>query len=124
MTVVIGSVGMMLKIVPFLVWQRVYAPRAGRAAVPTLGQLGWPHAEAAAYVLLTAGTLVLAAATAAGSAPAIRGAGVLLTLGALAVMPDWVREAVGALPGVREVDVELTFHPPWSPERIRARPAG
>jgi hypothetical protein len=66
-------VGMMLKIVPFLVWQRVYAPRAGRAAVPTLGQLGWRHAEAAAYALLTAGTLVLAAAAA-----------VLLTLGALA----------------------------------------
>jgi metal-sulfur cluster biosynthetic enzyme len=41
-----------------------------------------------------------------------------------AVMPDWVREAVSALPGVREVDVELTFDPPWSPERIRARPAG
>jgi metal-sulfur cluster biosynthetic enzyme len=41
-----------------------------------------------------------------------------------AVMPDWVREAVGALPGVREVDVELTFDPPWRPERIRARPAG
>ena len=29
-------VGMMLKIVPFLVWYRVYAPRAGREPVPTL----------------------------------------------------------------------------------------
>lgn len=38
-----------------------------------------------------------------------------------AVMPEWVREAVRALPGVREVDVQLTFDPPWTPERILAR---
>src|SRR6266542_3749282 len=31
-------VGMMLKIVPFLVWYRAYGPRAGRAPVPTLAQ--------------------------------------------------------------------------------------
>ena len=36
---------MMLKIVPFLVWYRVYAPRAGRQPVPTLAQLSWPAAE-------------------------------------------------------------------------------
>jgi radical SAM protein len=35
------------------------------------------------------------------------------------VMPAWVREAVGRLPGVTGVDVTLTFDPPWSPERIR-----
>src|SRR5262249_49424216 len=36
-------VGMMLKIVPFLVWYRAYSPRAGREAVPTLRQLSWPR---------------------------------------------------------------------------------
>lgn len=77
-------VGMMLKIVPFLVWQRVYAPRAGRTAVPTLAQLGWPRAEAAAYGLLTVGTAGLAAAVAVGNVAGIRAAGGLLTLGALA----------------------------------------
>jgi metal-sulfur cluster biosynthetic enzyme len=35
-----------------------------------------------------------------------------------AVMTDWVREAVARLPGVERVDVELTFDPPWTPDRI------
>jgi radical SAM protein len=35
------------------------------------------------------------------------------------VMPAWVREAVGRVPGVTGVDVTLTFDPPWSPDRIR-----
>jgi metal-sulfur cluster biosynthetic enzyme len=34
------------------------------------------------------------------------------------VMPAWVREAVGRIPGVERVDVTLTFEPPWTPERI------
>jgi metal-sulfur cluster biosynthetic enzyme len=29
-----------------------------------------------------------------------------------------VREAVGKLPGVKAVDVELTFDPPWSTEKM------
>lgn len=28
-------------------------------------------------------------------------------------MPGWVVDAVGAVPGVREVDVEMTFQPQW-----------
>ena len=28
-------------------------------------------------------------------------------------MPGWVADAVNALPGVRQVDVEMTFQPPW-----------
>ena len=36
------------------------------------------------------------------------------------VMPAWVREAVGALPGVERVDVTLTFDPPWTPDRMTA----
>jgi MoaA/NifB/PqqE/SkfB family radical SAM enzyme/metal-sulfur cluster biosynthetic enzyme len=35
-----------------------------------------------------------------------------------AVMPEWVREAVRGLPGVTDVEVELTFDPPWTPERM------
>jgi hypothetical protein len=76
--------GMMLKIVPFLVWLRVYAPRAGRAAVPTLAQLGWPRAEALAHVALTAGMGALAAGVGAGSVPGIRLAGAILLVGATA----------------------------------------
>ena len=28
-------------------------------------------------------------------------------------MPGWVADAVEPLPGVKQVDVELTFEPPW-----------
>lgn len=28
-------------------------------------------------------------------------------------MPGWVSDAVGPLPGVKSVDVQITFHPPW-----------
>ncbi len=77
-------VGMMLKIVPFLVWYRVYAPLVGRTPVPTLAQLSSPAAEGLAYACLTGGTLTLAAAVAIGEPAWIRGAGALLALGALA----------------------------------------
>ncbi|MBI4593249.1 MAG: hypothetical protein HY728_03465 [Candidatus Rokubacteria bacterium] len=77
-------VGMMLKIVPFLVWYRVYAPLAGRRPVPTFAQLAWPRAEAAAYVLLTGGMAALAVAVAAGAPVGIRAAGLAVAGGALA----------------------------------------
>lgn len=28
-------------------------------------------------------------------------------------MPGWVADAVEAVPGVKQVDVEMTFQPPW-----------
>lgn len=33
-------------------------------------------------------------------------------------MPGWVENAVGAVEGVQAVNVELTFDPPWSAERM------
>jgi hypothetical protein len=77
-------VGMMLKIVPFLVWYRVYAPRAGREPVPMLAQLSWPAAERLAYALLAAGVLALAVTVAAGAPPAITASGALVAAGAVA----------------------------------------
>src|SRR5262249_49294638 len=47
--------GMMLKIVPFLVWYRVYGSRAGKERVPALPDLSCVHAEGAACVLLVVG---------------------------------------------------------------------
>ena len=76
--------GMMLKIVPFLVWYRVYSSRVGKQPVPTLPDLSWTRAEGAAHVLLTAGITGLAAAVMAGSPEAIRAASIVLALGALA----------------------------------------
>ncbi|HUP37403.1 MAG TPA: hypothetical protein VNC82_18380 [Candidatus Limnocylindria bacterium] len=77
-------VGMMLKIVPFLVWYRAYSPQAGREPVPTLAQISWPRAEGLAYLLLTGGVVLLAATVLAGDAAWIRAAGAVLALGALA----------------------------------------
>ena len=80
----LSIVGMMLKIVPFLVWYRVYCPQVGRTPVPTLAALGWPAAEAMAWVLLTGGILALALAAASGRADFIAVPGVALATGALA----------------------------------------
>lgn len=33
-------------------------------------------------------------------------------------MPGWVADAIEPLPGVREVDVHLTFDPPWGMEMM------
>ncbi|MBI1847770.1 MAG: hypothetical protein HYR86_12450 [Candidatus Rokubacteria bacterium] len=77
-------VGMTLKIVPFLVWYRVYALLAGRQPVPSLAELSFPLAERAAYGLLTGGTVALVVAALVGDAAWIRAAGLVLGAGALA----------------------------------------
>jgi FeS assembly SUF system protein len=33
-------------------------------------------------------------------------------------MPDWVKEAVMSVPGIRSCAVELVFDPPWDPSRM------
>jgi metal-sulfur cluster biosynthetic enzyme len=35
------------------------------------------------------------------------------------VMTDWVRAALLRVPGVERVEVDITFEPPWTPDRIR-----
>jgi len=77
-------VGMMLKIVPFLVWYRVYAPLAGRTPVPGLADLRWPATETVAFIALTGGIGALALAVAAGHAAAVQAASVVVFVGALA----------------------------------------
>jgi hypothetical protein len=92
-------VGMMLKIVPFLVWYRVYAPRAGREPVPTLAQLAWPPAERLAYGCLTGGVLALAGAVVAATPAAIEAAGLAVAVGALAFAAALGRTLLHLLPG-------------------------
>jgi len=36
------------------------------------------------------------------------------------LIADPIKKEVGTLPGVKRVDVELTFEPPWSPEKMSA----
>ena len=77
--------GMLLKIVPFLVWYRAYGPRAGREPVPTLPDLGWPAGERLAWTLLTAGLAGLVVALWLGESGWIEAAGVVVAAGALAL---------------------------------------
>jgi hypothetical protein len=92
-------IGMMLKIVPFLVWYRVYAPQAGRQPVPTLAQLSWPAAERLAYACLTGGMLALAGAAALAAPPVIEAAGLAVAVGALAFAASLGRTLLALLPG-------------------------
>ena len=84
-------VGMMLRIVPFLVWYRVYGPRAGREPVPTLAGLSSSRLEGTSYALLTGGIGLLAVALLGSDATWIRLAGTMLSLGALAFAAVLVR---------------------------------
>ena len=103
--------GMMLKIVPFLVWYRVYAPRAGRHPIPTLAQLSWPTAEGTAYALLVAGVACLAAALALGDATTIRAAGIVLALGAVAFAAALAR-VLRHLASSQDAPVTMQAHAP------------
>jgi hypothetical protein len=75
--------GMLLKIVPFLVWYSAYASRVGREPVPTLAQLSWIAGERVAATLLIGGIGALALAVVAGEPIWIRAAGVIIATGAL-----------------------------------------
>ena len=35
-------------------------------------------------------------------------------------MSEWVQQAVMKVPGVTDVEVTITFDPPWTPDRIQA----
>jgi hypothetical protein len=76
--------GMLLKIVPFLVWYRAYGGRVGRGQVPTLAELSWAPGELLAFVLLTVGAAALAVTVALGDGSAIRVAAILVAGGAVA----------------------------------------
>jgi len=60
----LAVLGMLCKIVPFLVWMRTYGPRVGRESVPSATQLGSRRLELAWYILHLAALVVLAPALA------------------------------------------------------------
>jgi hypothetical protein len=97
--------GMLLKIVPFLVWYRVFGPRAGREPVPSLPDLGWPAAERLSWALLTVGFATLAGALALGEPAGIRTAGLLVAAGALAFAVTLARVLHHLMPCARRATV-------------------
>jgi hypothetical protein len=84
-------IGMLLKIVPFLVWYRAYGPRAGREPVPTLAQLSSERAERVAFLFLAPGFAALALAGWLGDPALLRAAGAAVALGALVFAATLVR---------------------------------
>ena len=85
----------------WIIWYRVYAARAGREPVPSLRELGWPAGERLAWMLLTTGLAALPVALAAGEVEWIRGAGVLVALGALAFAATLARVLHHLMPCAR-----------------------
>jgi hypothetical protein len=77
-------VGMMLKIVPFLVWYIAYGGLVGRQDVPALVAVSAPGAARLAYVLLVPGVIALTMAVAWGDVAAIRVAGAVVAAGSMA----------------------------------------
>ena len=92
-------IGMMLKIVPFLVWYRVYSPLAGRVRVPGLAELRHPATEAVAFVSLTVGVAALAIAVGVGDVTTIRAGAAIVLVGALAFAVTLGATLHHALPG-------------------------
>ncbi|MBI2553471.1 MAG: hypothetical protein HYV92_03400, partial [Candidatus Rokubacteria bacterium] len=82
--------GMLLEIVPFLVWSRAYAGRVGDEPA-TLGRLSWPVVEGASYTLLTPGVIGLALAVAGESPTGITLAGIAFSAGAVLFVATLVR---------------------------------
>lgn len=72
LTIIVGALsfmilGMLCKIVPFLVWMKTYGPRAGRQKVPLATALGSRMLESGWLVAHSAGLVVLVAAVLTGS---------------------------------------------------------
>ena len=97
--------GMLLKIVPFLVWYRAYGPRVGREPVPSLPQLGWPAGEGVALGLLATGFAGLAATLWLGEPAWIRATGLLVAAGALVLAATLARVLHHLMPCTRRVAV-------------------
>ncbi|MHB8522209.1 MAG: cbb3-type cytochrome c oxidase subunit I [Limisphaerales bacterium] len=76
--VTLAILGMLYKIVPFLVWYHRYSPEIGRRKVPALADLYSAPLQAAGFWLYLAGLLAASVSTALGNQAAVRWSCVLL----------------------------------------------
>lgn len=79
--VTMAILGMLYKIVPFLVWFARYSPEVGRCRVPALSDLYSPVLQRAGYWIYLAGLGALTLATALGHEAAVRAACAVLAAG-------------------------------------------
>jgi hypothetical protein len=70
--------GMLYKIVPFLVWHGRYSREIGRRKVPSFAELYSPRLQVAGYWLYLGGLAGLSVATLASHAPGVRWSAVVL----------------------------------------------
>ena len=72
--VTFAILGMLYKVVPFLVWYASYSKAIGRSKVPSLADLYSPALQAAGYWLFLAGVLAMSVATALGNEVGVQAA--------------------------------------------------
>jgi hypothetical protein len=82
--VTFAILGMLYKVVPFLVWYASYSKAIGRSKVPSLADLYSPALQAAGYWLFLVGVLLTSVATALGHETCVR-AGCVVLLASVAV---------------------------------------
>ena len=82
--VTFAILGMLYKVMPFLVWYSSYSKAIGRSKVPSLADLYSPALQATGYWLFLAGLLMMSVATARGHEACVR-AGCVMLLASVAV---------------------------------------
>jgi len=70
--VTFAVLGMLYKVVPFLVWYASYSKAIGRSKVPSLAELYSPALQAVGYSVFIAGLLLTSVAMALGHEPCVR----------------------------------------------------
>lgn len=102
----LAILGMLCKIVPFLVWYRSYSRLIGRAQVPSLGDMSLPCWQAAGCTTFLVSLAVLSVATALGSELGVRTGAILLAAAVASyavnfafVLLHLIRPQVKPLPG-------------------------
>ncbi|MCX6893978.1 MAG: cbb3-type cytochrome c oxidase subunit I [Verrucomicrobia bacterium] len=79
--VTLAIIGMLYKIIPFLVWFHTYGPHVGRAQLPALADMYSPRLQALGYWTFLGGLAATCAATALASERGVRAGCVLFALG-------------------------------------------
>ncbi len=85
--------GILCKIVPFLVWMRVYGPRMGKQVTPQAATLGLARAESLWVWVHMAGTALLAIGTAVGDEGLLVAGGSVFAVGQALLLASLVKAA-------------------------------
>jgi hypothetical protein len=119
--VTLAILGMLYKIIPFLVWYARYSREIGRAKVPSLGDLYSARLQAWGFLPLVGGLMAMAVSAGFASKLAVRASGVVFAVGLIIyavniglILSHLFRPRVQPLPGrslERRAGNEPTPHP-------------